>query len=93
MSLRLSVFPEPIALAPREEAQLCYALVTVEADANGAARPVNWALVADASRSMRIPIVSEAQFRELVREGGAQEVLVWITQWMAKHLRYLLSNV
>ncbi len=76
MSLRLSVFPEPIALAPREEAQLCYALVTVEADANGAARPVNWALVADASRSMRIPIVSEAQFRELVREGGAQEVLV-----------------
>lgn len=39
-------------------------------------RAVNWALVADASRSMRIPIINEELFRRLVREGGAHEVLV-----------------
>jgi Ca-activated chloride channel homolog len=76
MSLRLTITPDLVALSPRDEPQLCYALISVVADAGGAARPVNWALVADASRSMRIPIVSEAQFRELVRAGGAQEVLV-----------------
>jgi hypothetical protein len=32
--------------------------------------------VADASRSMRIPIVDEAQFRALLRENAAQETLV-----------------
>lgn len=76
MSLRLSLVPSQVALAPRPEPQLCYALVTIAADAGGGAAPVNWAVVADASRSMRIPIVSEEQFRELVRAGGAQEVLV-----------------
>lgn len=76
MSLILTVEPSEIALARRAEPQLCYALVTLTADAGGAAAAVDWALVADASRSMRIPIVSEDQFRELVRLGGAQEVLV-----------------
>jgi hypothetical protein len=76
MSLLLSLNPAQLALAPRAEPQLCYALATVAADAGGGAAPVNWAVVADASRSMRIPIVSEEQFRELVRTGGAQEVLV-----------------
>ncbi|HMQ34689.1 MAG TPA: VWA domain-containing protein [Chloroflexaceae bacterium] len=76
MSLLLTLHPAELALAPRAEPQLCYALVTVAADAGGGATPVSWAVVADASRSMRIPIVSEEQFRELVRSGGAQEVLV-----------------
>jgi hypothetical protein len=76
MGLLLSVSPAQAALEPRPEPQLCYALVTLAADAGGGAEPVNWAVVADASRSMRIPIVSEDQFRELVRSGGAQEVLV-----------------
>lgn len=40
------------------------------------ARAVNWALVADASLSMRIPIIDEERFREIVRAGGAHEVLV-----------------
>jgi hypothetical protein len=76
MSLSLRLHPPELALPPRPEAQLCYALVSLAADAGGGAAPVDWAVVADASRSMRIPIVSEAQFRELVRSGGAQEVLV-----------------
>lgn len=76
MSLILTVQPPTLSLPPRAEPQLCYALVTVAADAGGGTTPVSWAVVADASRSMRIPIVSEEQFRELVRSGGAQEVLV-----------------
>lgn len=76
MSLHLGLFPTQLALATRQEPQICYAIVTVAADAGGGAEPLNWAVVADASRSMRIPIVSEEQFRELVRAGGAQEVLV-----------------
>ena len=76
MSLILRTQPELIALLPRTVAQVCYALVSLAADAGGVAAPVSWALVADASRSMRIPIVNEEQFRELVRAGGAQEVLV-----------------
>lgn len=76
MTLLLSLQPPVLALTPRAEAQLGYAIVTVTADAGGATLPVNWAVVADASRSMRIPIVSEEQFRALVRAGGAQEVLV-----------------
>ena len=76
MSLNLSLYPPELTLAPRTEAQIGYALVTLAADAGGGAMPVSWAVVADASRSMRIPIVNEEQFRELVRSGGAQEVLV-----------------
>lgn len=76
MSLILSHLPGVITLTPRAEPQLCYALLTIAADAGGGATPVVWAVVADASRSMRIPIVSEEQFRDLVRSGGAQEVLV-----------------
>lgn len=76
MSLRLILQPDPVTLIPRAEPQVCYVLLNVVADTGGGTAPVNWALVADASRSMRIPIVSEEQFRLLVRAGGAQEVLV-----------------
>ncbi|EFO80510.1 von Willebrand factor type A [Oscillochloris trichoides DG-6] len=76
MSLILQTLPQLISLPARSEAQICYAMITLATDAGGVGAPVNWALVADASRSMRIPIVSEEQFRELVRAGGAQEVLV-----------------
>jgi hypothetical protein len=74
-SLALSIEPPVIALAPQRAAQLCYALLTLRAQSD-ALLPVDWAIVVDASRSMRIPIVSEAQFRALVRQGGAQEMLV-----------------
>jgi Ca-activated chloride channel homolog len=75
-TLTLNLSPTPLALGLLREPQLCYLLLAVEALGDGGARPVNWALVADASRSMRIPIVDEAQFRALVRDGGAQETLV-----------------
>src|SRR5262245_51854787 len=74
--LSLTHTPNPLVVGLLGEAQLCYALVRIGAASDGGARPVNWALVADASRSMRIPIVDEAQFRALIREGGAQETLV-----------------
>jgi len=76
MSLLLSLDPPEIVLPPRGEPQVAYALVTLAAGAAGGAAPISWAVVADASRSMRIPIVSEEQFRQLVRSGDAQEVLV-----------------
>jgi hypothetical protein len=74
--LTLTTQPDPPVLEPCSEPQLCYLLVSVGAQGGGGPRPVNWALVADASRSMRIPIVDEQQFRELVRSGGAHETLV-----------------
>lgn len=76
MSISLHVSPSPLRVLPRHEAQLGYVLLTIAADGGAGAAPVSWAIVADASRSMRIPIVSEAQFRELVRSGSVQEVLV-----------------
>jgi Ca-activated chloride channel homolog len=76
MSLILQLHPAPLTLMPRAEAQIGYCLLTIAADSGAGATPVNWAIVADASRSMRIPIVNEAQFRELVRSGSVQEVLV-----------------
>ncbi len=76
MSLLLNINPTPLTLQPRTEAQIGYSLLTIAADSGAGAAPVSWAIVADASRSMRIPIVNEAQFRELVRSGSVQEVLV-----------------
>src|SRR3954468_12056161 len=74
--ITLQINPNPLTLGILNEPQLCYVLLTVGAQAAGAERPVNWALVADASRSMRIPIVDERQFRALIRDSGAQETLV-----------------
>ncbi len=75
MPVNLELIPEQPVLAARNEAQVCYALLRLSAG-NRARQSICWGLVADASRSMRIPIISEEQFRDLVREGGAQEVLV-----------------
>lgn len=76
MTLHLTIYPPVIALAPCNEPQVAYALVTIGAEGTADLAPLNWVVVADASRSMRIPIVSEEQFRDLVRGGGAHEVLV-----------------
>ncbi|MCS6883296.1 MAG: VWA domain-containing protein [Oscillochloridaceae bacterium] len=76
MTLHLAIYPPMIDLAPCAEAQVAYVLVTIGAEGSVGAMPLNWVVVADASRSMRIPIVSEEQFRDLVRGGGAHEVLV-----------------
>ncbi len=76
MTLHLATYPPVIDLAPWAGAQVAYALVTIGAEGSVGPAPLNWVVVADASRSMRIPIVSEEQFRDLVRDGGAHEVLV-----------------
>jgi hypothetical protein len=75
-TLTLAAHPQPPELALHAEPQVCYLLLRVAAHGPANTRPVSWALVADASRSMRIPIVDEERFRELVRSGGAQETLV-----------------
>ncbi|MEO7910335.1 MAG: VWA domain-containing protein [Roseiflexaceae bacterium] len=75
-NLTLQINPSQLVLGRLSEQQLCYLLLTISARGNGASRPVNWALLADASRSMRIPIVDEAQFRALLRENVARETLV-----------------
>jgi hypothetical protein len=74
--LTLTFSPNPAISGLHREPQLCYSLLSISATGPGGIRPVNWSLVADASRSMRIPIVDEAQFRALIRAGGAQETLV-----------------
>lgn len=75
MTVHMELIPEQPLLAARAEAQICYVLLRLRAS-SPSRQPVCWGLIADASRSMRIPIISEEQFRALVREGGAQEVLV-----------------
>lgn len=75
-TLTLQLTPQQPVLGWLNEPQLCYMLLSIAAPQPSGALPVNWALVADASRSMRIPIVDEAQFRALLRSGGAQETLV-----------------
>ena len=75
-NLTLQINPSQPVLGPLRDEQLCYLLLTINARGSGTSRPVNWALIADASRSMRIPIVDEAQFRVLLRENAAQETLV-----------------
>lgn len=77
-TLTLSLSPGPLIIEARHEPQICYALLTVRAAGllDSGPRAVNWALVADSSRSMRIPIVDDAQFRSLLRNGTAQETLV-----------------
>lgn len=76
MTLNLRLEPASPNLAVRNESQVCYVLVTLHALDNPGLYAVSWTLIADASRSMRIPIISEEQFRQLVRAGGAHEVLV-----------------
>lgn len=75
-ALSLRATPAQPTVGLLSEPQVCYLLLTIGSTSDASAQPVNWAFVADASRSMRIPIVDEAQFRALIREGGAQEVLV-----------------
>lgn len=74
--LTLACTPQMPELALLSEPQVCYVLLSLGARGRAGQLPVSWALVADASRSMRIPILDEQQFRELVRRGGAHEVVV-----------------
>ncbi|WP_298815176.1 VWA domain-containing protein [uncultured Chloroflexus sp.] len=75
MTLQVRCTPQPVALPVLSQPQVAYVHLTIAAGA-GSHLPLRLAIVADASRSMRIPIVDEQQFRELARIGGAHEVLV-----------------
>ena len=61
-----------------QQRHLVYALIEIVPDlaSNGLAAPLNLGLVVDASRSMSIPILSEAQFLDLRRKGFAKQVTV-----------------
>lgn len=75
-SITVTFTPDPVVVCRSSTIQLCYALLSINHPTGHHAHPVNWALVADASRSMRIPIVDEDQFRQLVQRGTVQETLV-----------------
>ncbi|HEU4321847.1 MAG TPA: VWA domain-containing protein, partial [Roseiflexaceae bacterium] len=75
-NLSLQIAPAELRVQPLPEAQIGYLRLDVTVSGPAETRAVNWALLADASRSMRIPIVDEAQFRALIQQGGAQETLV-----------------
>ena len=78
------------------EQQLCYLLLEIDARGSNARRPVNWALIADASRSMRIPIVddrgslvgivAQADIVRKARDGArAEETVQQISEPSGKH--------
>ncbi|MEM8533504.1 MAG: VWA domain-containing protein [Chloroflexota bacterium] len=75
-NIALTSLPDPIVVGRSATTQLCYALLSIDHLTAHHSHPVNWALVADASRSMRIPIVDEDQFRQLAQRGSVQETLV-----------------
>lgn len=75
MPFQVRCAPEPVTLPALPQPQVAYVHLTIAATGYSAL-PLHLAIVADASRSMRIPIVDDAQFRDLVRNSGAHEVLV-----------------
>ena len=58
-----------------EQPQLVYALLEPRLPARGPSAPVNLGLVIDVSASMRIPLLSPAQFEELAAQGLVHEVI------------------
>lgn len=76
MELKCTVNPYIPATRQRH---LVYALIEVEPgrdEALHAPTPINLGLIVDASRSMEIPILSDAQFEQLKRMGMARRVTV-----------------
>ncbi|WP_322822130.1 vWA domain-containing protein [Chloroflexus sp.] len=75
MPLHIRCTPEPIAIPALNQPQVAYLHLTIAA-AGTTGLPLHMTIVADSSRSMRIPILNEQQFRDIVRGSGAHEVLV-----------------
>ncbi|ACL24045.1 vWA domain-containing protein [Chloroflexus aggregans] len=75
MLLHVQCDPQPLQLPPLTQPQVAYVHLVISTQGDRTL-PLHLVVVADASRSMRIPIVDEHRFRELVRNGGAHEVLV-----------------
>jgi Ca-activated chloride channel family protein len=80
----------PVSSEPR----LLYLLIDVRpsADATPLQAPVNMAVVIDVSESMRLPVLSQAQFEELSRLGQVNAttsdgVPVWTFKSIPEHIR------
>jgi Ca-activated chloride channel homolog len=73
LQCRLNVSAVPAAGEPR----LIYLLVDVRPGASlgTASAPVNLGIVLDISESMRLPVLTQAQFQELARLGHVREVI------------------
>jgi len=71
LSFKLSSSTVPIGAGP----SLLYGLIKIKGGASSESLPSNLGFVLDTSESMRIHLVSEAQFSELVNAGFVQEVL------------------
>jgi Ca-activated chloride channel family protein len=87
MQIQLDLQPPIVALNTLPQPQVCYALLTWSAQAPNEAWPINWAFVADASRSMRIPVIEQAQFLALQQQQKLQQVMVdGVPVWQLEHL-------
>ena len=77
MSIQLTCTVNPYFPITRQR-HLVYALLEIEPDQaeSPTNTPVNLGLVVDASRSMSIPILTEAQFNELAAQGMAKKKTV-----------------
>ena len=90
LQCRLNTDAVPATSAPR----LVYLMLDVRPGAGLTtySAPVNLGIVLDISESMRLPVLSQAQFQELVRLGQAREVIsdgipVWTFPHIPDHIR------
>lgn len=81
---RLNITEIPASQQPR----LVYLLVEVAVHGQvDLFAPLNLSLVVDASESMRIRLVTEAQFRDVVSMGAVQEIMTdGVPAWQAQNL-------
>lgn len=87
MQIQLDLQPPILALNTLSQPQVCYVLLTWSADTPHEPWPINWAFVADASRSMRIPVINQAQFQTLQQQQKLKQVLVdGVPVWQMEHL-------
>lgn len=77
-----------------EQPRLVYVLIDVRpgAEAAAASAPVNIAVVLDVSESMRLPVLTQKQFRELAETGQANQTVsdgvpVWTFKTIPEHIR------
>lgn len=77
-----------------EQPRLIYLLIDVRpgAGATSSAAPVNMAVVLDVSESMRLPVLTQRQFKELSEMGVARQTVsdgvpVWTFKTIPEHIR------
>lgn len=90
LTYHLNITEIPASQQPR----LVYLLVEVAVKGQpGFFAPLNLSLVVDASESMRIRLVTEAQFRDVVSLGAVQEIMAdGVPAWQAQNLPRSLAE-